>query len=202
MKKLGLIVLIYSMTLVAHAQVHVWCPAPVAKNTRSTGLHGKDINLVIYDARQITDQTYVACTPADVTNALAARIQAEFPDARFHLQDSSAYFKEPADSAITIKIGIAAYHSGLAMDAIKAIGLTDQGFKMEVPKNDWTSLVGLRIKITASNGITTKTRSKDIASTVNRPDITGQITAKKTLAESYKDVMAETIKFIDSIVAF
>lgn len=203
MKKIGIILFLYNLSLTASAQVHVWCPAPVSKHSRSTGLHGKNINLVIYDARKIIDQTYVECPPANVVQAFADRIQAEFPDANFQvLTDSASYFEDDADSAITVKLGIAAYHSGLGPDALQAIGLTDQGFKMEVPKNNWTSLAGLRIRISKSDSSGTKSRSKDIGSVVNRPDITGQITAKKTLAESYKDVMGEAIKFIDSLSSF
>ncbi len=183
---------------VSAQKVHVWCPPEQQTDTllQGTLLNREEINLIIYDARTIADTEAVKCTSAAVRDALVSSLQSAFPGTRFNLLDSSEYRKEPFVSVTTLKIGIAAYHSGPGDEVTRAAGLSKEGFSVGDFRNtQWVSLTGCRVSL-ISPGARQKTFTKDILNIVTRPAIGGLLSARKALASSYQDVLQELVKFV------
>ena len=179
-------------------KVYVWCPPEQQTDTSlQDTLRGREeINLIIYDARTIIDTEAVKCTSAAVRDALVSSLQSAFPGTRFNLLDSSEYRKEPLVSVTTLKIGIAAYHSGPGEEVTRAAGLSKEGFSIGDFKNtQWVSLTGYRVSLILP-GARQKTITKDMLHIATRPGIGGLLSARKALASSYQDVFQELVKFI------
>src|SRR5690606_12611388 len=114
-------------------------------------------------ARKIADMETVKCSSAEVHAALVSSLQTAFPGTRFHLLDSSEYRQAPSGNITTLKIGIAAYHSGPGEEVTQAIGLSDEGFSTgEFRNTQWVSVTGYRVALVSFEGTRQKTVTKDI----------------------------------------
>ncbi len=188
------------LTLPAAAQkVHVWCPPQQPENVlpQDTLHNRKKINLVIYDARKITDMETVKCSSEEVRDAMVWSLRSAFPGTHFHVLDSSEYRKAPSGDVTTLKIGVAAYHSGPGEEVSQAVGLSEEGFSTgDFRNNQWVSLTGYRVALVTVEGTRQKTATKDIINIVTRPAIGGLLSARKALASSYHDVFQELIRFV------
>lgn len=204
MKKKSLILFIFLIfSAYGYAQkIYVWCPpeAEISQNTQK--LQGIKMNMVISDARHITDTSKVECSSADLIQTIARTVTVSFPSAIINLLDSTAYHKATEKGKITIKIGISAYHSASGTDVSAAIGNAGGDFNWGVlPKNKWNSVAGFHVVIEDFRKDEMRTLTRDIANIVSRPNIGGSLTAKKALIEAFREASRELLYFIESTLS-
>lgn len=188
------------MLSVAQAQkIYVWCPPTAQIGSASEKLSGARINLIIADARIITDSSKVECTSNEIKQAIANEIILAYPSAIINLLDDELFKSKAEANKITIRVGISAYHSASGIDVSSAIGNAGGNFNWgELPKNRWNSVTGYHVVIDDFRNNALSTQTRDIANIVSRPNIGGSLTAKKALNEAYQEANRELLYFIEN----
>ncbi|QNL50386.1 hypothetical protein H8S90_01795 [Olivibacter sp. SDN3] len=199
-KALLLGVLIFSLQQAVAQKIFVWCPPSAELTPNNDKLKGLNINIVLSDARIITDSTRVECSSQDLLDIVANTIVTNYPAAIINILDTNQYRAEAQKEKITVRIGVSAYHSASGNDVSTAIGNAGGNFNWgALPKNKWNSVAGFHVVIEDYRTNELKTLTRDIANIVSRPNIGGALTAKKALFEAYKEAHRELLYFIESI---
>ncbi len=183
----------------AYAQkIYVWCPPTTQVGNSSGKLGGTRINLIIHDARTITDTSKVECTSEALKQAIANEVILAYPSAIVNRINEADSTNKTDEGKITIRIGISAYHSASGTEVSTAIGNAGGNFNWgDLPKNRWNSVTGYHVVLEDHRNKTLTQVSRDIANIVSRPNIGGSLTAKKALSEAYTEANRELLYFID-----
>lgn len=162
-------------------------------------LENEEIDIVIFDARLLTEKSKVECTPEETTKALSDFIKNSYPSAKLNLIDSKEYFKDPKPNRITIKIGIAAYHAAFGADIKVGIGSIGDKFVWGViPEGKWNAATGYNAIIYDYRENKELKVIKEIAKVASKPNMGGYITAKNILNTTYMEANQDLLFFIDN----
>jgi len=199
-KRIFLLSLFISIAFQGFSQkILVWCPPEVEIASANDKLKGLPINLVISDARKITDSIHVECSSMDLITNIQQSIVRAYPAAVIQVLDTNQISAPSIDKKITIRIFVSAYHSASGTTVSDAIGNPGGDFNWGgLPKNKWNSVAGFHVIIEDKRTETSKLLTRNIANIVSRPNIGGSLTAKKALFEAYKEANRELLYFIEN----
>lgn len=175
-------------------KLYIWCPKDIIAAPRTSFLEEEKINLVLFDGRLMTPKSKIECTSEEVIGEFVSLVKATYPNAFINVLPPTEYYSDPADSVITIRIGISAYHAAFGADVSVGIGQVGGEFSWGLfPSSEWHGLVGIAVTIT-KNGQST---SRSIAKVNSKSNNAGFKTAKNMLTTSYMQAVQEMLFFID-----
>jgi hypothetical protein len=179
-------------------KLYVWCPKEQIATPRQGFLEKDTIDLVVFDGRILTPESRVECTSEETINELTDFIRRTYPSTTINILNSNQYYNDPANSRITIKIGISAYHAAFGVDVKVGIGSVGGNFSYGVfPEGKWNAITAYAVKIYDYRNNNEIKKVKDIVKTASRPNTGGYRTAKNILNSSYIEANQEMLFFID-----
>ncbi len=193
----SLLFLLLSSTVFAQ-KLYVWCPKEQISTPRPGFLENDTVDFVVFDGRLLTQNSKINCTSEDIASRLATLIKGTYPSAILNVLNSNAYYKDPASSRITIKIGIAAYHAAFGADVKIGIGSVGGVFSYGViPEGKWNAITAYAVKIYDYRSDKEVKKIKGVYKIASRPNTGGYQTAKHILSSTYREANQELLFFID-----
>ena len=200
MKKIvGLTLLLIICTSNIYSQkLYVWCQKEQIPNPRKGFLENKEIDLVLFDSRTMTEKSRIKCASEDIINNLIDLIKETYPSANFNILESERFYQNPAPDKLTIKIAITAFQAAFGADVKVGIGSVGGSFAWGVfPEGKWNAVTGYSVMIyDYTNGKKDK-QTEEIGKVASRPNTGGYITAKNILNTAYIEANQEMFSFID-----
>lgn len=158
---------------------YAWCPENVFPSPRPDALRGLVIDVVFTDARVFTAKVKNKCDVTTISNAFVTSLQKAFPGASIGLA-SSATGRE-GQGRILIELSLTSYSSTFL-------------------SANWTSSVGLSVRITDSRGESANHHDHQIAKEKKAFNMGGMATAKKNLTMAYVDATTELIDYLSTLL--
>ena len=161
-------------------------------------MKNQNVNVVIFDGRNIPSNSKIECDSHGVTDALKAYIGKVYPSSNIIILPDSTYYQPSTKGALTIKIGIAAYQAGFGTDISVGIGSVGGKFSYSVfPKGQWNGLVSYYVQIFDNRVDNKKKVSKEISEITTKSNVWGYKTARSCLYSSYDKANTELLSFIE-----
>jgi hypothetical protein len=180
-------------------KLYIWCPQEHNIKARIGFLDGQDIDLVIFDGRNIPKNSKVECENKNIIDDLATYLKTAYPSAKIRIVDQSDYYKKSEKRKITIKIAIAAYQAGFGVDVTVGIGSVGGSFSYGViPKGEWNGITSYYVQIFDNRKEEEKKYPKEISEVVSKSNLWGYKTAKTCLNSSYEKANQDLLFFIEN----
>jgi hypothetical protein len=179
-------------------KLYIWCPVTHEIIPHTGFLKNQDVNVVIFDGRNIPSNSKIECDSRGVTDALKAYIEKVYPSSNIKILPDSMYYQSSTKGVLTIKIGIAAYQAGFGTDISVGIGSVGGKFSYSVfPQGQWNGLVSYFVQIFDNRGDNKKKVSKEISEITTKSNLWGYKTARSCLYSSYDKANTELLSFIE-----
>ena len=200
MKKIiGLVIIMILFSSTTYSQkMYVWCQEDQKSTPRIAFLENKEIDLVIFDSRILTEKSNVKCDSETIVDNLINLIVNTYPSANFNVLKGEKFYQNPQADKLTIKISISAYHAAFGADVKVGIGSAGGKFSWGVfPECKWNSVTGYSVMIyNYSDGGKVK-MTEEIGKIASRPNTGGYRTAKNILNTAYIEANQALFGFID-----
>ena len=187
-----------SFNIVTAQKLYIWCPEPRDIKQHVGFLKNQDVNIVLFDGRNIPKNSKIKCDQLSLEQDLAAFLKSSYLSAKIEVLADSMYYNPSEKNKITIKIGIAAYQAGFGIDVNIGIGSVGGKFAYSVfPQGKWNGLVSYYVQIFDNRGDTNKKVSKEISEITSKANLLGYTTARSCLFASYDNANQELLSFIE-----
>ncbi len=200
MKKIiGLTFLMIILSSNIYSQkLYVWCQKEQIPSPRNGFLTDKEIDLVIFDSRTMTEKSKIECTSQEVINSLIDIVEKTYPSANFKILESDQFYQNPKPNKLTIKIAISAYQAAFGADVKVGIGSVGGNFAWGIfPEGKWNAAAGYSVLIYDYTNGEEKKVTEEIGKVASRPNTGGYRTAKNILNKAYIEANQELFSFID-----
>jgi len=179
-------------------KMYVWCQKEQIPTPRNGFLQNKEIDLVLFDLRTMTEKSKIECSSQEVINNLINLIKKTYPSAIFNISESDKFYQNPKPNKLTIKIAISAYQAAFGADVKVGIGSIGGKFMWGIfPEGKWNAVTGYSIMIyDYTNGEKDK-MTEEIGKVASRPNTGGYRTAKNILNKTCIEANQELFSFID-----
>lgn len=186
-----------SASLSAH-KMYVWCQKDQTPTPRKGFLENREIDLVIFDTRIMTEKSKIECESETIIENLIDLIKETYPSASFNVLESDRFYQNPKENILTIKIAISAYHAAFGADVKVGIGSSGGNFVWGIfPEGKWNAVAGYSVMIyNYENGAKNK-MTEEFGQVSSRPNTGGYRTAKNILNTAYIQANMELFGFID-----
>jgi hypothetical protein len=200
MKKIILnLLFLFIFVSVSSQKIYVWCPDEQNIKPRFAFLENEQVNLALFDSRIIPKKHKIECESENVLNSIQENIKKAYPNAQINILEESDFHKKSADSIVTIKINVSAYHAGFGKDVDVAIGSIGGDFSYAViPKGKWNGLTRLNISVYDNRKESKDKYDAEIMEIESKPNLLGYKSAKDCLKVTYSIVIQRTLSFIDN----
>lgn len=188
----------FSASSLYSQKMYVWCQKEQEATPRKGFLQNKEIDLVIFDTRTLTEKSRVKCESEEIVENLIDVIIKTYPSADFNILESENYYQNPAEDKLTIKIAISAYHAAFGADVKVGIGSSGGKFSWGIfPEGKWNSVAGYSVMIYDYQNDENRKEIREIGKVASRPNTGGYRTAKNILNTAYLEANQELFGFID-----
>lgn len=195
---LALLLFVCSFSPAYAQKLYVFCPEAQEVKARIGFMEGEKLNVVLFDGRQIPNKVKTDCSSEEFKAGLISIIKRSYPSVQVNILPESEYYKKADSGAVTIKLGILAYHAGFGIDV--AAGLGTAGGQIGTGlfmKGQWNAVTAYSVKI-FDQRVVSKPFSKEIAKVDSRSNMLGNKSAKQALSTSYTSALQELLFFIDN----
>ena len=198
-KHIGMTFLMLFIAANLQAQkMYVWCQKEQKPTPRKGFLENKEIDLVLYDTRIMTEKSKIECESETIIENLVGLIGKTYPSAKFNVLESDRFYQNPKENKLTIKIAISAYHAAFGADVEVGIGNSGGKFVWGVfPKGKWNAVAGYSVMIYDYENGTKDKITEEFGQVSSRPNTGGYRTAKNILNTAYIQANQELFAFID-----
>tara|TARA_R110002033_G_scaffold136272_1_gene175836 strand:- start:29 stop:580 length:552 start_codon:yes stop_codon:yes gene_type:complete len=178
--------------------MYVWCQKDQTPTPRKGFLENREIDLVIFDTRIMTEKSKIECESETIIENLIDLIKETYPSASFNVLESDRFYQNPKENILTIKIAISAYHAAFGADVKVGIGSSGGNFVWGIfPEGKWNAVAGYSVMIyNYENGAKNK-MTEEFGQVSSRPNTGGYRTAKNILNTAYIQANMELFGFID-----
>lgn len=178
--------------------MYVWCQKNQIPVSRKEFLENRQIDLVLFDSRILTENSKIECDSDRILLNLVNLFRQTYPSANFNVLESDRFYQNPSENRLTIKIIISAYHAAFGADVKFGIGSSGGRFVWGAfPEGKWNAVVGYSVMIYDYENETKKKMMEEIGRVSSRPNTGGYRTAKNILNAAYIQANLEMFAFID-----
>lgn len=194
---LSIIIFIQSKDVFSQ-KLYVWCQKEQSIAPRNKFLSDTEVDLVVFDSRNIPAKSKVECESNIVIENLLNLIMETYPSAKINFKNSDDFYENPKENIITIKIAISAFHAAFGADVKFAIGSVGGDYSWgAMPEGKWNAVTGYFVSVYDYRDGNKKVEKRDIGKLASRPNTGGYRTAKNILNTTYIEANQELFNFID-----
>ena len=162
-------------------------------------MEGESVNLIVFDARSLPQKSKIECSSEEVIKSLSSIIMKAYPSANINVLPSSQYYKNAADSLITIRIAINAYQAGFSNALNGTVGSIGGALSFGLSTDGkWHGVTGYNVIIDDKRGGEPKRYTDSMSAEEAHSNTMGFTTAKKCLTASFMQATDKMLVFIDS----
>ena len=194
-KQLLIVSLIFSFLSTQAQKIYVWCPENFEVKPRTGLIMTDTINIVFFDGRSFPKKNKIECSPDELFQTLFSQLKITYPKIIFNMLPEADYYKKTVKGdGVTLKIGLAAYHSGFGTDISGGIGIVGgQLSTMIIPKGQWNAVTAYYVQLFRDE----ISKLKEISNLASRPNMWGYKSARTALIETYNKSNQELLFFLD-----
>lgn len=192
------LLMLFLSTNLQSQKMYVWCQKEQKPTPRKGFLENKEVDLVLFDTRIMTEKSKIECESETIINNLVDLIRKTYPSANFNVLKSNRFYQNPSENKITIKVAISAYHAAFGADVKVGIGSSSGKFAWGIfPEGQWNAVAGYSVMIYDYENGTKNKMTEEFGQASSRPNTGGYRTAKNILNTAYIQANLEMFAFID-----
>lgn len=192
------LLMLFLSTNLQSQKMYVWCQKEQKPTPRKGFLENKEVDLVLFDTRIMTEKSKIECESETIINNLVDLICKTYPSANFNVLKSNRFYQNPSENKITIKVAISAYHAAFGADVKVGIGSSGGKFAWGIfPEGQWNAVAGYSVMIYDYENGTKNKMTEEFGQASSRPNTGGYRTAKNILNRAYIQANLQMFSFID-----
>lgn len=179
-------------------KMYVWSPKENPITERHGFLINEPIDLVVFDARTLTEKSKIECSSEEITTIIAQLVKKSLPSAMVNILHPNNFYKASKDSVITLKISVFAYHAAFGSNIKVGIGSVGGKFSsIAFPEGKWNAVTGYEVIIFDNRNGKNKF-TETIFKVHSQPNMMGYRTAKNALNSTFIETNQNLFAFLEN----